>query len=320
MKHRTKQHISRLIGTLGLVAASSVTMAAEPLLDAKAVAQISGSAQVRIIDIRAPKQYGEGHILGAVNAPYGQWRGPANNPGELPALNKLTELIQNLGLTPDTHAVVVSSGANDTDFGASARVYWTLKVLGLENLSILNGGVKAWKAAGQTLSTAAPQVAKSDFIPSINQSLLVSREQLANDTQSANTVLLDARPADFFNGETRHAAAKTPGTLAGAVNVSHAVWFKPGTSQMIDTAQAKSVASEFNLANNDKEIVSFCNTGHWAATNWFVLSELVGDKNVKLYAGSMVDATQAETALPMDNVPGRFKQLYIDAKLWFAGL
>ena len=49
---------------------------------------------------------------------------------------------------PALIAAVVSSGADATDFGAAARVYWTLKVLGLKELSVLNGGVKAWAAAG----------------------------------------------------------------------------------------------------------------------------------------------------------------------------
>lgn len=320
MKYSLTNSLTRALGAVSLVVASGAAIASEPLLDANAVAQIAGNPDVRIIDIRAPKEYAEGHIEGAVNAPYGKWRGPATNPGELPALNKLTELVQAIGLTPQTHAVVVSSGANDTDFGAAARVYWTLKVLGLNNLSILNGGVKAWQASGQALSTVVPQITKTDFAPTINQDLLISQQQLAQEAQSSGAVLVDARPADFFNGETRHVAAKTPGTLPGAVNVAHSVWFKPGTSQVIDTQQAKSVAAKYNLANTDKEVVSFCNTGHWAATNWFVLSELVGDPNVKLYAGSMVDWTQASNPLPMENVPGRFKQLVIDAKLWFAGL
>jgi thiosulfate/3-mercaptopyruvate sulfurtransferase len=62
--------------------------------------------------------------------------------------------------------------------------------------------------------------------------------------------------------------------------------------------------------------VSFCNTGHWAATNWFALSEVAGQKNVKLYAGSMVEWTQSPLAALMDNIPSRAKQLAIDARLW----
>jgi hypothetical protein len=59
--------------------------------------------------------------------------------------------------------------------------------------------------------------------------------------------------------------------------------------------------------------VSFCNTGHWAATNWFVLSEVLGERNVKLYPESMVD--WSASGLPMDNVPGRMKQLLMELKL-----
>jgi thiosulfate/3-mercaptopyruvate sulfurtransferase len=315
--------MKQLISALAFVAATAASASAQPLLDPQALATIANQETVRIIDIRPPKDYGVGHVANAVSAPYGKWRGPQTNPGTLPDVNKLTELVQSLGLTPDTHAVVVSSGADDTDFGAAARVYWTLRVLGLENLSILNGGMKAWQAANLPITPEVPPIAKSDFKPSINQALIVTQDQLAQAAQNApgtRSVLVDARPADFFTGDTRHVAAKTPGTLPGAVNVSHSVWFKPGTSQVIDAQQATRVAKQYNLVDTQEEVVSFCNTGHWAATNWFVLSELVGDRDVKLYAGSMVDWTQASSPLPMDNVPGRFKQLVIDAKLWFDGL
>ncbi len=52
----------------------------------------------------------------AVDAPYGQWRGPATNPGELPDHDKLVALLQSAGLERDTHAVVVSTGKDATDF------------------------------------------------------------------------------------------------------------------------------------------------------------------------------------------------------------
>ena len=54
-------------------------------------------------------------------------------------------------------------------------------------------------------------------------------------------------------------------------------------------------------------LVSFCNTGHWAATNWFALSELAEIENVKLYPDSMVGWSQTGNA--MDNVPGLFQNL-----------
>jgi len=230
-------------------------------------------------------------------------------------LPKLTSLVQNLGITPQSHVVVVSTGLDATDFGATARVYWTLKVLGVQELSILNGGFKAWIAEGGPLSTTPPKVAPSRFAPQIDPSMIATRAELVERVQSGQSVLLDARPSAFFKGETRHTSAKLPGTLKGAVSLEHSRWFQPKTGIFVSPAQAQSIAASSPI-NPAKATVSFCNTGHWAATNWFALSEVLGQKNVKLYAGSMVDWTQASAALPMDNVPSRGKQLMIDAKLW----
>ena len=294
------------------LAAASLSFAAQPLLTPAELKALLGNPAVRVIDIRDPKSYAGQHIPGAVNAPYGKWRGPASNPGELPELPKLTALVQSLGLTPATHAVVVSSGADSTDFGASARVYWTLKVLGLKELSILNGGVKGWAQAGLPQDKAAVSVAASNYAPQLDASLIASREQVAQKAANDSAVLVDARPADFFLGETRHQAARLPGTLEGAVNVEHSRFFE-GNSAVFVPEKARQASS---AVDPKKEAVAFCNTGHWAATGWFALSEIAGHKNAKLYAGSMVDWTQDAKGLPMSNVPGRGKQLLIDAKLW----
>jgi thiosulfate/3-mercaptopyruvate sulfurtransferase len=122
-------------------------------------------------------------------------------------------------------------------------------------------------------------------------------------------------PTEFFEGQTRHQAAKLPGTLKGAVSLEHSRWFEPGSATFVSVEQARKVAARTPL-NAQNDTVSFCNTGHWAATNWFALSEVLGQDNVRLYADSMVDWTQDQRSLPMDNVPGRAQQLLIDAKLY----
>ncbi|HLR12516.1 MAG TPA: sulfurtransferase, partial [Burkholderiaceae bacterium] len=63
------------------------------------------------------------------------------------------------------------------------------------------------------------------------------------------------------------------------------------------------------LNQSTEETISFCNTGHWAATDWFALSEVVGQPNVRLYPASLAEWTQASTPLPMDHVPSRGQQL-----------
>ena len=81
-----------------------------------------------------------------------------------------------------------------------------------------------------------------------------------------------------------------------------------------ETDQAKQIAAA-NKIDASKETISFCNTGHWAATNWFAMSEVLGQKNVKLYAASMVEWSQ-DANLPMANAPTRAQQLMQDAKGW----
>ena len=309
------KHISALVLALSATAFSVPAFAAQPLLSPAELQAKLSDTNVRVIDIRDPKSYAANHIPGAVSAPYGAWRGPASNPGELPALPKLTTLVQSLGLTPSTHAVIVSSGADATDFGASARVYWTLKVLGLKELSVLNGGLKGWTTAGLPQNNQAVKVAASSFQPQIDQTLVATKEELVARVKAGDAALIDARPADFFKGDTRHVAASVPGTLEGAVNVEHSKWFAPGSATFVSPEQAQKVAAASSI-DPAKETVSFCNTGHWAATNWFAMSEVLGQKNVKLYAGSMVEWSKDASGLPMANVPSRPKQLLIDTKLW----
>ena len=302
-----------------LLASSWLTAAhaAQPLLSPAelAAAQQSAAAPV-VIDIREPKLYAEGHIPGALNAPYGKWRGPATNPGELPDLPKLTALVQSLGLTPATHAVVVSTGADATDFGAMARVYWSLKVLGLKELSIVNGGMKTWVADGKPVSTEAPQVQASSYQPVLDESLIATRDQVRSHVDLSNAALVDSRPDAFYQGKTRAPAAKLSGTLPGAQQLDFNQWFVKGTAQFVDPATARQIAEKVSRKDG-QDTVAFCNTGHWAATDWFGLSEMAGLPNVKLYAGSMVDWTQQPGAPAMENQPGRAESLAYDAKQWW---
>lgn len=297
--------------------AASMAAGAQPLLspDELAAAQQAQPAPV-VIDIREPKLYAEGHIPGALNAPYGKWRGPATNPGELPDLAKLTTLVQSLGLTPTAHAVVVSTGADATDFGAMARVYWSLKVLGLKELSIVNGGMKTWVAEGKPVTQDVPQVAASNYQPQLDESLIATRDQVRSHVDLSNAALVDSRPDAFYLGQTRAPAAKVSGTLPGAQQLDFNQWFVKGTAQFVDANTAKHIASKITRKDG-QDTVAFCNTGHWAATDWFGLSEMAGLSNVKLYAGSMVDWTQQPDAPAMQNQPSRAESLAYDAKHWW---
>lgn len=301
---------------LALVA--SVAVSAAPLLTPAELDALLPDDMVRVVDTRGDDDFAQAHIPGAVSAPYGQWRGPASNPGELVPMDQLTTLVQALGLTPQTHAVIVYAGRNSTDFGSAARVYWTLKSLGMARLSVLNGGLKAWQAAGLPVTTQAADVAPSSWQPQFNDQWLATRDEVRDLLGNGHTLLVDARPAPYFEGHKAHPAAGAWGTLPGAVNLDNARFFKPGSAALMSPAELAQVAQSLQQAPGE-DAVSFCNTGHWAATEWFVLSEVLGESNMRLYPGSMVDWTQARTPLPMANEPGRVMQLAYKISNWIKG-
>lgn len=283
----------------------------QPLIEASELGQaLKAQAELQIIDIRSPEDYAAGHIPNAVSAPYEQWRGPADNPGQLADNAEFQTLVRHLGLTEQQPIVVYSSGADETDFGAAARVYWTLKYLGLTELSVLNGGFQQWQLAQLTISTDVTDVQASQLTVQSNPKLVILKDELLEKItqQNNNYQLLDARPPLFYQGKVKAPMSSVGGTIATAQNTPFQQWFNSNDTRIRPVADIKELVRTQGL-DQAQETVSFCNTGHWAATNWFVLSELAGLKDVRLYPASLAEWTQDKTSLPMDNTPSRLEQV-----------
>lgn len=247
---------------------------------------------VVVVDIRPAKAFAAGRIQGALNAPYALWRGPADNPGRTLSDAALTKLMRSLGLTSESRVVVAYPGKSATGFGAAARVYWTLKSAGLRNIAILNGGMAAWAREKLPVSVRTRRVVPSTEEFSLAQTWMIDRDgvQAVLDGNRA-ALMIDARPPDFFQGRKKHKAASKPGTLDGALNITHSSFFQGARSEILTGPEVLAVAKAAGYEPGKTELVSFCNTGHWAATNWFALSELAGINGVKLYPESMVGWT-----------------------------
>ena len=280
-----------LIAVAALVLNVTTGLAAEwkKLMAPGDVVAALDAGDVVVLDIRAPGDYAKGHVRGALNAPYGSWRGPKDNPGRRLTDAQLTERLQSLGLAPDDRVIVTYAGKSTTDFGAAARVYWTLKSAGLIQLAILNGGINSWMAAGQQLSTEPVVAERSTENYALSDDWLITREGV-NDVLAGKrqSTMIDARPLPFWEGKKKHPAAKRAGTLEGALQITHDSWFPGSKTEVTAADRVLEIAKSAGYQPDGKELVSFCNTGHWAATNWFAMSELAGIDGVKLYPESMV--------------------------------
>ncbi|MEL6478408.1 MAG: rhodanese-like domain-containing protein [Pseudomonadota bacterium] len=296
-----RRHLLAALACLPVLSALPLS-AAQPMPKILSAAGLAGlEGRVTVLDIRDAKAYAAGHIPGALSAPYGSWRGPKENPGLALSDARLTERLQSLGLTRASRVVVAHQGANETDFGAAARVYWTLKSAGLTEIGILNGGTTGWVKAGQPLSTDSPSVARSAETFTLAETWRIDRAGVADVVAGRrDAIMVDARPVAFFKGKTKHKLAERAGTIEGALQLTHDSWFLGSKTEIVTGPKVRSIAEAAGYRPGGPELVSFCNTGHWAATNWFALSELAGIEGVRLYPESMVGWSRAGGAL----VPG----------------
>ncbi|MGA1659604.1 MAG: sulfurtransferase [Burkholderiaceae bacterium] len=320
-----------LVGLLGLlsitVALSSTALEAKTLQGpVVSVQQLQGLLQakrVTVLDTRELLQTDQktpnfvaGHIPGALPLPYSSFRGPKEAPGAVLPIAQLEALLAPLGIGPADAVVLAGSGSDATEFGGVARIYWTLKAAGFKDLAVLDGGLGAWMAAKLPLETGEAKARKPLALAGTlryNDRMVLSTKQaqaLSAQPAGQRPVFVDARPEDFFLGQMRHASAARWGTIAQAKWLDSEEWFVPNTGRLLGKDKLSAVAKREGVLQ--QPTVQFCNTGHWAATNWFILSEVLGQANTLMYAESVVGWSQA--GLPMDNEPSRATALLWQAK------
>lgn len=283
-------------------ATQAVAADLKPLVDAQWLSAHLNDDNLVVLDVRSGIDNGgdrstfeKAHIPGSIYSSYTDdgWRETRDGvAGLMPPVTELERLIGGLGVSNENTVVLVPAGTGATDFGSAARVYWTFKVLGHESVAILNGGFAGWQKQGLEIASGpAKRRDFANFRGELQDHLIATTEEMeaARDEQAQ---LVDARPSDYFRGENQSPAAKAPGTIPGALNLPHHTNISQDDAVFyLDVAGLESRINSAELDRNAKT-VAFCNTGHWAATDWFVLSEVAGFDNVSLYDGSMAQWTQ----------------------------
>lgn len=277
--------------------------ASSPLVEPTWLAEHLEDAQVVVLDIRnkidggSQKVYRQGHIPGAVYSNYLKdgWRREVNGVvGMLPPKAELEQLIGKLGISNDNHVVIVHGGVSSTDFGSAARVYWTFRVLGHDQVSILDGGWRAWTAEyPERTQSGLVQAKPARFRASaqLNEQLITHANGVERGVEQGSSVFVDARTTEQYLGEAKHPKAHAAGRVPKAIHLENTVFVSAETGKMLPAEEIRELARQAKIPEN-AEIVSYCNTGHWAAVAWFGLSEVAGYKNVRMYDGSMVEWTQ----------------------------
>lgn len=283
-------------------AAATANTGGQPLVDSRWLSDHLTDDNLVILDVRSAIDGGgdrntfrEGHIPGSIYSSYTNdgWRETRESvQGLLPPVDSLERLIGSLGISNSDKVIIVPAGTGPTDFGSAARVYWTFRVLGHNQVAILNGGLAGWQAAGYDVASGDGGKRPMASFDGILQEDLIATVEEVIEARDSQVQLVDARPSDYFRGETKSPAARSPGTIPAAVNLQHQTLLsQEDKAWYLDVDNLAGKINKAELSSNARTI-AFCNTGHWAATDWFVLSEVAGFEQVALYDGSMAEWSQ----------------------------
>lgn len=261
-----------------------------------------------LVDVRASAEYAAGHIVGAVSLPFAMpvsaWtstsRGLLMEP---PAEAELSATLGNAGIDRNSYVIVI----NNTELAGvppsypraqTARVAVTLLYAGVREVAILDGGMQKWSREHRALSTDAVTPTPVTFNGRRQSDLFVSKEQVAADIGDRSKVLIDARDATVYDGTVVEPYAPVAGHIPGALSLpAPQLWNDDGTFKSREDLRA--LVTRVLGRKPAKQIIVYCGVGGYASGDWYVLSEILGYHNVKLYDGSAQEWV-ADPAGPME--------------------
>jgi len=154
-------------------------------------------------------EYRAGHIPGAVFFDIDRIANTSTGlPHMLPSPEAFAEEMRRLRFGDGMRAVVSDS----VGLFSAPRLWWTLHVFGVENVSVLAGGLPAWKAEGRPLETGEFAHEARDFTPKFDRTLVADAAQVDAALKDRSAQVVDARGADRFMGR---APEPRPGLRAG---------------------------------------------------------------------------------------------------------
>ena len=223
-----------------------------------------------------------GHIPGAFYADLdldlAAPRADTSGRHPLPDVAKLGGLFGSWGLTPERRLV-----AYDNVGGAIAtRLWWLAHWAGHDEVVVLDGGLQAWEAAGQPLTSVPPELGPDDYPVRPGQLPDIGVDDVAAQVAAGTLTLIDARDPMRFAGGTEP-IDPVAGHVPGALN-------RPFNLNLDEQGAFKdqaTLAAEFAelLEGNPPAIASMCGSGVTACHNLFAMA-LAGLPPGELYVGS----------------------------------
>ncbi len=234
--------------------------------------------------------YDLGHIPGAQKI---DWHADLNDAVERDYVTsaRFQELLRARGIDETTPVILYG----DKNNWWAAYALWVFELFGFTNVRLLDGGRAKWEAEGRPMVTEVPRFAPTAYVAKPRDDGRIRAflpEVLAH--QKAQGAMIDVRSAPEYTGERTHMADyPQEGTLRGGhiPGARSVPWARAAAADGSFKAAAELRAiyeGEAGLAPT-QDVVTYCRIGERSSHTWFVLTYLLGYRNVKNYDGSWTE-------------------------------
>lgn len=233
--------------------------------------------------------YDVGHVPGAVKI---DWQTELQDQliRDYVSKENFEKLMSDKGITNDSTVVFYGDKSN----WWACYAFWTFNVMGHDKCLIMNGGRQKWIEEKRPLSKDLPSDPKTDYkVTKTNEFIRAFRDEVMKHMGSGNP-LIDVRSPKEFTGELLHMEAyPQEGALRGGhiPSAKNVPWARAanedGTFKSPDELKAI-YQGEVGLKQGDN-VIAYCRIGERSSHTWFVLTYLLGFKNVKNYDGSWTE-------------------------------
>lgn len=267
------------------LAISAVSLLAiEPLVSAQWLNDHKNDPKLRILEVSDGDGYAKGHIPGAAHTAIGKWRFDNGTFLSIRPVAEIEKEIASLGIDENSDVVLYAPINEPKDLLKASYIYWALNYHGIKNVALLDGGLKGWKNGAFELTQTTPEIKSTVFKSKIQAKKIADLTYVKNHV--GKLPMIDARPSDMYLGVTPTPTVERDGHIKGAMSYS---WNYSVDKEYILKPKVllESVFKEGYGLDKNKEVLIYCTGGLETSYNYFVLSGVLGYKNIRLYDASM---------------------------------
>jgi thiosulfate/3-mercaptopyruvate sulfurtransferase len=218
----------------------------------------------------------------------------------IPLQADFEKAVRAAGVSADKPMVLVPVGSDVADVDEALRVYWQLKVYGEDNIAVLDGGMANWLAEGRPVSTDAAPTQTGSWSAKADRSAqyFAGTDDVSKAIAEHSATLVDSRDDKQFHGLTKRDYVGAYGHLEGAKLYPTDLMFKTagGAVKFMSPATYSALLSAQGI-DPKAPAITYCNSGHLSSGPWFLMSEVLGNHQTRLYDGSLHEWTMEQHTL-----------------------